>query len=295
MEAAEAVTRLGGIGTASAIVQLSSRRSLARGIKTGALTQLARGTYALVGVDRDRASAAQLGGARSHLSAALAHGWEVKRPPERSWVTVPRGRRLTAKARAATHVTYAALDPAERRTGVTAPIRTVIDCARTLPFDEALAVADSALRSQDVRQRSLVEAADLVRGKGAANARRVALNADGRAANPFESVLRALILDCGLSGFEPQARVLAGDREWHPDLVNRDLGVVVEADSWTFHATRAGHSRDCVRYNALSLEGWVVLRFTWEQVMLAPDYVVATLSLLRPRPPRRTKRSAKAA
>ena len=30
--------------------------------------------------------------------------------------------------------------------GFTRPVRTVIDCARTYPYDEALCVADSALR-----------------------------------------------------------------------------------------------------------------------------------------------------
>jgi hypothetical protein len=32
------------------------------------------------------------------------------------------------------------------REGVTSPAWTVIDCAKDLPFDEALAIADSALR-----------------------------------------------------------------------------------------------------------------------------------------------------
>lgn len=41
---------------------------------------------------------------------------------------------------------------------VIAPIQTLLDCARRLPFEEALAVADSALGSGAVCQSELSEA-----------------------------------------------------------------------------------------------------------------------------------------
>ncbi len=37
----------------------------------------------------------------------------------------------------------------------TSKVRTVLDCATELPFDEALAVADSALRHGDVTREEL--------------------------------------------------------------------------------------------------------------------------------------------
>lgn len=48
---------------------------------------------------------------------------------------------------------------------------------------------------------------------------------------------------------------------------------MVEADSFEFHGHRRALKRDCERYNALVLHGWVVLRFSWEHVMHQPDYV----------------------
>ncbi len=48
---------------------------------------------------------------------------------------------------------------------VTTPLRTVIDCSRTLPFPEGLAVADSALR------RGLFHADDLLVGADAVQLR----------------------------------------------------------------------------------------------------------------------------
>jgi hypothetical protein len=52
----------------------------------------------------------------------------------------------------------------------------------------------------------LVEAAAAVRGKGAARARHVAAHASGLAANPFESMLRAIAIEVGLS-VQPLDRV----------------------------------------------------------------------------------------
>jgi very-short-patch-repair endonuclease len=151
----------------------------------------------------------------------------------------------------------------------------VVDCARHLPYDEALAIADSALRAGTVTAEEL--AAVRVLGAGAAAVRRVLQDADARAANPFESVLRASALDAGLR-LEPQAPIHLEGGTVRPDLVASEDRFVLEADSWTHHATREAHRRDCARYNALVLAGWRVYRFTWEQVMHEPTYVAWVLS-----------------
>jgi very-short-patch-repair endonuclease len=58
-----------------------------------------------------------------------------------------------------------------------------------------------------------------------------------------------------------------------PDLVDRSRRLVIEAESWKYHGHRKALHNDCGRYNALVLRGWTVLRFSWEHVMLEPDYV----------------------
>jgi very-short-patch-repair endonuclease len=156
---------------------------------------------------------------------------------------------------------------------VTSPVRTVIDCARRLEFGPALAVADSALRHGDVMPMELLDAAAAVRGKGAARARRVAGHASGLAANPFESMLRAIAVEAGLS-VRPQVGIPLGEDEVvHPDIVDRERRVVLETDSWEFHSGRDAFARDCRRYTLLVVRGWTVLRFTWRQVMHDPDFV----------------------
>jgi very-short-patch-repair endonuclease len=148
-----------------------------------------------------------------------------------------------------------------------------MDCAKDLPFDEALAIADSALRHGKVTKAWLIELAGRMPDRYRERCLRVALAADGRAANPFESVLRAIGLDVPELDLEPQV-VISG--EWfsvRPDLVDQRRRVVLEADSFEWHGKRKALHADCHRYNALALDGWLVLRFSWEDVMLQPDYV----------------------
>lgn len=84
----------------------------------------------------------------SHLSAAAHHGWKVKTVPAEAWVTVRRGRKVRTTQRHGIRPHWAELEATEVENGVTTALRTVIECARALPFDEALTVADSALRAE---------------------------------------------------------------------------------------------------------------------------------------------------
>lgn len=86
----------------------------------------------------------------------------------------------------------------EIRAHVLTPVATVIDCARTLEFGEALAVADSALRVGSVRRAALGTAADVLPARTRIRVRRVIDHADARSANPFESMARARAVEVGL-------------------------------------------------------------------------------------------------
>jgi very-short-patch-repair endonuclease len=54
------------------------------------------------------------------------------------------------------------------------------------------------------------------------------------------------------------------------DLADLRLRLVLEADSMEYHGERSAQDRDCARYTRLTTSGWLVLRFTWEQVMHRP-------------------------
>jgi very-short-patch-repair endonuclease len=268
VEPVEALRVLGGVARRQALLRLTSRKRLQRAMLRGEIARTTRGVYRLASADLALVRATELRGAASHLSAATLHGWEVAFPATCPWITVPRN--VGVAAHEGCFVFWADLTD---EGPVTSPVRTVIDCARRLTFGPALAVADSALRHGDLRHSDLAEAAAAVRGKGAASARRVATHASGLAANPFESMLRAIAIEAGLS-VRPQVGISIGPGEViHPDVVDSGRRIVLEADSWEFHSGRDAHARDCLRYTLLVVHGWTVLRFTWRQVMHDPDFV----------------------
>ena len=190
-------------------------------------------------------------------------------------VTVSRNARPPTRKGVVLH--YSDIPASQDAGGVTSPLRTVLDCAATLPFAEALAIADSALRRELLTGEQLVEAARRLRGAGRQRIWRVAVHADGLAANPFESGLRAIVIDTGVSGFEPQVTVRSGQLSMRVDLGDRVRRIALEADSFTYHGSRDALERDCRRYNELVRSGWIVLRFAWEHVMFHQAWASALI------------------
>jgi very-short-patch-repair endonuclease len=268
----EALEALGGAAGSRSLLRLTTARKLRTAISRRQIIRIGRGRFRLPDADRALAKAIELGGMVSHLSAAQWHGWELPFPPALPWVSIPRN----AKVRGVRGCELKWADPSEERGPVTSPLRTVIDCMRVLPFPAALTVADSARRHGDVDSEVLVRGAAGVRGKGAAEARRVAEHASPLAANPFESVLRGIALDAGLE-VRPQSPVPLGPITVHPDVVDRGRRLVIEAESWEWHSGKEAFQRDCWRYTMLVVDGWTVLRFTWWQVMHEPDFVRSCL------------------
>jgi very-short-patch-repair endonuclease len=236
------------------------------------VVRAAKGRYVLPSATDQLRAAQSRSAVLSHLSAAVHHGWRVKTVPADTWITVPRKRHLTPDQLEGACPRWADLAGDVTRHGVTTPLRTVLDRARALPFDEALAVADSALRARDIEHHELVEAAARLRGTGPRAARRVARQADGRAANPFESVLRALCLDEGFD-LTPQLPLAEPGLYAVVDLRSEELRLAVEADGFEHHGTRKGQRRDCRRHTELSVFAWSSLRFTFEDVMGEQDWV----------------------
>lgn len=281
MHPVDALRRLGGVASYRALVSLSTRAQIMSCLASGDIRRTGRGSYALPTAADAIGVAHAVSGVVSHLSAAQHWAWEVKTVPDRVHVTVPRGRKSTRllATRCVTHRSDLAACDVDGL--VTTPHRTLTDCLRALPEDEALCVADSALRHGAVSAEDLVLLADGIDGPGARRARRVAARADARAANPFESVLRHLCsLVPGLAAV-PQLAIAGPDFVVRPDLVDATLGIVIEAESQTWHnSSRAQLRRDCRRYTALVVRGWLVVRFAWEDVMFDPEYVLEELTCL---------------
>src|SRR3954452_1272487 len=192
MEVVEGVTWRGGTLQSGALRRLTSRRKIRTALLHGHIVRPSRGRFALPDADESRLAAARLSGVVSHLSAAQLNGWELKWRPPHPTVTVPRNRNVDRWRREGVDVRWRTLDEDDVWNGQTRAGRTVIDCAKDLPFDEALTGADSALRHGNVSQGLLSRLAGEVVTNGRRQCLRVAGAASARAANPFESVLRAI-------------------------------------------------------------------------------------------------------
>jgi very-short-patch-repair endonuclease len=250
-------------------------------LKDGTLVRVARGRYALATASLAVLAAATLGGVLSMRSAAQRHGWGQKKVPEKPDVTFPRNRRLPVSARELVVPHWSDIAPEDVVDGMTGVRRTLIDCMRMLPLDESIPIVDSALRAGDVTVAELKAIARSMRGRGRTRAMLVAEMATARAVNPYESTLRALAST--VPGLEVRAQrpvPVFGGRVLHPDLSDERLKVVIEAESFEWHGKPAALSRDCLRYNAFTLSGWLVVRFSWRQVMFESDYVLTVLEEL---------------
>ena len=273
MDAVQALTRLGGVATYAELTDLVSRHTITSARQSGRIIRVRRNVYVLPGLDDARAAAARVNGVVSHLSAAQAHGWKVKFPPKKPMVTVRANAHPTGSA--GMDITYARLDRGQLVGGVTGPVRTVLDCARKLDFDEALAVADSALRSGKITREALLVAAHDCPRTGRQRALRVVGAATPLAANPFESVLRAIALEVPGLVVVPQGEV---GRVGHADLTAPALRIAVEGDSYEHHSLPEAFRYDVRRYTDMVALGWVVVRFVWEDVMYRQAYVREVLT-----------------
>jgi hypothetical protein len=182
-------------------------------LRSGALTAVRPGTYLDVAPPGDAvarhtiaavAARAELADAAvfSHVTAAVLHGLPIWRISLRQ-VHVTRSRRGGGRCGRRVHVHALPLRPDEivlvDGAPTTSPARTVVDVARTVPFDEAVVVADAALRAGLVTAEELADAVSRAgRRPGVPAARRVIGFADGGSASVGESRSRVAIRRAGL-------------------------------------------------------------------------------------------------
>ena len=213
----------------------------------------------------------------SHESAARAYGIELLEPGS-DRVTVPRDRsRVSIPGWLVVRADVSASDrDLVGDLSTTGVERTVLDLSRTLPWQDAVVAADSALRLGLVSEEALTGRLGRAYGRRAAAARAVAAAVDPQSGSVLETLLRLVLLAAGLAPrtqhviTDPGGRFVA-----RVDFCWPAHRLVVEADGYAFHADRAAYRRDRERLNDLERLGWRVLRFTWEDVRGRPGHVVA--------------------
>jgi very-short-patch-repair endonuclease len=271
----EVLLRMGGWATHADLVGALSRARVASAYQRGEVQRIAQGIYGLPDLPAETVAVLAYDGVLSHMSAASALRLPLLVRPAKPHITVPVKRRPRSGPPAVLHWAETTAD--ERSQRITSLLRTVLDCLRVLPFAEGLAVADAALATGDLGRPELLAATTRMRGPGAPLARRVAATATPLSDSFLESVLRALLICAGIEGFEPQVVVTNGSFRVRVDLGHRVAMVALEAEGFEFHGSRQDFAADCYRYDELVAAGWLVLRFTYEQVMGDPVWVVNSI------------------
>jgi very-short-patch-repair endonuclease len=217
----------------------------------------------------------------SHQSAALEWELDLLRPPDRRHVTVPRNCSRLLVEDAVVHRADLLPSDVVVRDGelVTTALRTALDLSRVLPLPEAVAVVDSGLRTGLVRPGELRRSACGAWGPGSRALLRTLALADPKSGSFLESYLRARRAAAGLAPERTQHWVMGpgGRRVARVDFAWPSRRVVVEVDGYAFHSDRVRYRVDRRRQNSIELAGWLVLRFSWEDVLSRPDVVVASV------------------
>jgi very-short-patch-repair endonuclease len=272
MDPTTALLRCGGAARPRRLRQLGvSRQRLRTATLRGDVLPLDGGGFALPGADPEFATAVRLGGVVSHISAARLHQFELWRPPTRLHISVPRNSPVTEDG---VRVHRRPLPPADLEPWrpITAPLRTALDCGRSLPFCDAVVLLDSGLRLGKYTLAALLAAAKQARGNDTAALRRAVNHVDRMAGSGLETASRLLV---ELLGRNIQSQV------WIAGVGPVDLLVdgwlVIEADGFEFHSKREDYRKDRRRSNALAERGYVLLRLSFEDVKYRPAKVLAQI------------------
>jgi predicted transcriptional regulator of viral defense system len=212
------------------------------------------------------------GAALSHTTAAWR--WSlIEAEPRLIHLTVPGRRRSRTKIRI-----HHSRDPEItecRGMPVTTVARTLVDIAAALPAAQLRrALAEADFRGLlDARAVELV----LARRRPGSKALRTALQSHMPSLAQTLSVLEERFLDLCTSSGIPVPEVNARIGQMKVDAVWRERRVVVELDGAAAHRGWAAIKRDRQRELALRSLGYLVIRYTWEQITQHSDEVVLDL------------------
>lgn len=162
--------------------------------------------------------------------------------------------------------------------------RTVFDLARILKFKRFEEIADALIVAGRMKEEQFEKMVGELarRGKpGSRNARDfLELRAGGvPGATTLERKGRGVLASGGLPRPIPQYPI-----PWSPqkrfDDAYPECKVALEWDSRAWHTQKAAMSADRRRDREAAMHGWVILRFTWDDVTRGPFEVVATVGKL---------------
>ncbi|MBD8062737.1 DUF559 domain-containing protein [Oceanitalea stevensii] len=270
----DAVNRLwtyGGVGTRTQIARTTAeRRAVTAAVAAGQVRDLGAGWLALADAQESVVVARRMGAAITCVSIAEFFDLPLLVTPDRPHIALPRrrGRRsIDMAVRVHGEGSWTAPLP------VGLPLAPLADAlARVLrcrPTEEAAVVLDAALRKGLVAPEAVRRT---LTGRGSPAALATLERCSPRSRSVIETRARLALEDAGLI-------VSAGvkiDGVGEVDLVVEGR-IVVECDGFAYHSGRAEYREDRRRDRALLERGYLVLRFTWEEIMQDPRVIVSAV------------------
>jgi very-short-patch-repair endonuclease len=285
------VARQQGVVTHAQLAEIGvGRRTLDRWLASGRLRTVHRDVYGFGPqplAKRGNWLAAVLamgpGAFLSHESAAALWGLAGDRP--KIHVNAPRGRQVRPGRRSGIKVHRCKFAAAEVTVRDGVPVstvaRTLFDLAERSTSNELKSAWDEADRLKRLRVPEVARIYELGRGRRRARARlKPFLLAEAHqvedTASPLEERFAAFVVTYRLP--PPQTNVLVGGDE--VDVLWPEARLVVELDSWEFHAHRAAFEKDRDRDTDHLLAGYRTIRVTHRRLSDEPERLAAQIRAL---------------
>ncbi|MDQ0734034.1 endonuclease domain-containing protein [Arthrobacter agilis] len=148
-------------------------------------------------------------------------------------------------------------------------VDVLVHALQCRPEEESVPMVECALRRGDATSGFLLQR---LQGRRNGRARAALAMVECTADSVIEVVARLLLRGAGLD-VQPQVPI--------PGVGQVDFLVegflIVEIDGAAFHSDRQAYRRDRLRNNTAVLAGYLVLRFTYEDVMFHPEELLATV------------------
>jgi very-short-patch-repair endonuclease len=270
----------GVIGLHQAVQAGMSARTVQRRVASGAWRELLPLVYLVSGhrcSDEARVRAAWLwaGGAPAAVTGLAAAHWHgmLDAAPALVEITVPRAtHRVAPPGLVVRRRDLHAVDLVEHRDLLVAdgPLAT-LEAAIALPdgsafLDRALQKHVPFLELYDCYSRNLGR-------RGWRRASQLIIAAADRADSAAERILKRLLREAGITGW------VLGHRlgPYLIDLAFPDRRVAIEVDGWAWHVDVDRFRADRRKGNDLTRAGWILLRFTWHDLVSRPSQVVAEI------------------
>jgi very-short-patch-repair endonuclease len=277
----------GGVFTVRQALEVGfSRQQISTRRQNGRWLPQAPRTYVIAGVPESFERRAWVALLTCPLGAAISHNTAaylmkiIDNPPDVIDVTVPRDMHHPLPHRVRVHRARSlGRQDIRRLDGIplTCPARVVSDLATVLDRTRLEAILDVALELGFVTTKSLrrylCDRSLVSRPGGALLGQLLRDRERGVPGSELERAFLRIVRRARLP--EPERQFRVGPRR--VDFAYPHVRIAIELDGLAHHRSKAAFVDDRRRQNFLVLEGWVVLRFTWDDLAKHEEEIVATI------------------